>query len=307
MVKLHVMRTLGFICLQAPFFLAVLGYSSLWGAGSWFTRKNRALFATLSIAMWLPLLGLRVSAQANPNFFKTSSSNTIRLFLCTHQSFSDALVLALLLWIFKAPLGPGIALYKRELGKIPLLGLLQKFAGHIPVERSGDVSSAKRSLENAARSAREGYHISGFPEGARRRSPSEGKIGDLKKGFFHMILNFCKNGVPVEVFPVVFVGSFRSWPIGNLAPIPGSRIAVRVGEPVLFGPDCSEMSVEEAKNSVAERLKSEIDLACDDKLYSLDAAFKKGKEINYGSIFGFEMILCTLPVIASTLAVLFTH
>ena len=306
MLTWHVVRTLGFIFLQAPFFLAVLGYSSLWGAGSWFTRKNRALFATLSIAMWLPLLGLRVSAQGSPIFFKKSSSNTIKLFLCTHQSFSDALVLALLLWISRAPLGPGIALYKKELGKIPLLGLLQRFAGNIPVERSGDVSSAKQSLENAARSAKNGYHISGFPEGSRRRSPSEGKIGELKKGFFHMIHNFCQNGIPVEVFPVVFVGSFRSWPLGNLAPIPGSRIAVRIGDPVLFG---AEMSVEEARNTVAERLKSEIDLAaCDDgKKYSLDAAFNKGKEINFASIFGLEMILCTLPVLGSILAVLFTH
>ena len=291
---IRVVVTLLFIFVQGPFILAVLAYSSLWGAESWFTRKNRALFATLSIAMWLPLLGVRVASQTSPLLAKRRKS--IKLFLCTHQSFSDALVLALLLWTHRHVLGPGIALYKRELGKLPLLGLLQKLAGNIPVDRSGDVESAKNSMKLAASSALQGYHVSGFPEGSRRRSASTGRnqVAEFKKGFFHLIRDLSEKN-DVEVFPVVFVGSLRSWPAGRMSPIPGSCIAVRVGDPVLFsGPT----DVEQARTMMQEKFREEIDRACNNK-YSLETAFENGQEIFFASLFGLEMALSAFPLLGT--------
>lgn len=302
-----VARTLAFIIFQSPFFLAVLGYSLLFGSfDSWIVKRNRSLFATLSVAMWLPLLGVRVSTQISP-LVAQGKEKSIKLFLCTHQSFSDALVLALVLWTQRKCLGPGIALYKRELGNLPLLGLLQKLSGNVAVDRSGDVESAKRSFQQASSTAAKGYHVSGFPEGSRRRTEShEGEVRELKKGFFHLIKKICQqdSSLTVHVFPVVFVGSYRSWPAGNFAPIPGSQVAVRVGDPVSFSSASSNFSVEEARDAVADQLRSETQLACNQDGYSLETAFQKGNEVCFSQLFGLEMILCTLPALGGILAFL---
>lgn len=287
--KIRFVITVIFICVQTPFFITVLFYNALlFAPGNKFMQSNRALFATLSVSMWAPWLGLKISTQITP---KLSSPGILpRVFLCTHQSFADAIVLALVFWLFRKPLGPGVALYKRELASVPILGQLQKYSGNIPVARSGDVEAAKRSLATAARRAREGYHVSGFPEGSRRRTPSTGKrdqLLPLKKGFFHLISDDLGQ---VEIFPVVLKGSLRAWRAGSAVPEPGNKVTVRVGEPVVVS---ARTDVETLRITMTERMGEEIE-----SLYEISDS----DDINYLRSFGFEMVLSVIPMCAALIS-----
>jgi 1-acyl-sn-glycerol-3-phosphate acyltransferase len=211
------------------------------------------------------------------------------------------LVLALVFWVYRQSIGPCVALYKRELGKLPILGGLQRYAGNIPVARSGDVEAAKRSLGEAAVRAREGYHVSGFPEGSRRRTLSTGKrdqIQTLKKGFFHLISELAREK-PVEVYPVVYVGSYRSWPIGSVLPISGSQVTVRVGDPILVENDQVDMEV--LRSQVSDRLETELIMSGSP---CVSEAFQRGYEMNFFKIFGVELILSVVPFLGALICYL---
>jgi len=282
--KLRFLATIVFILLSTPFFITVLFYNQLALApGNRFMQRNRALFATLSVSLWIPFLGLNVCTQISEKLLRPRMHPA--LFLVTHQSFSDALILALVFWMFRHRLGPGVALYKRELAGVPILGQLQKYSGNIPLARSGDVEAAKRSLAVAARRSREGYHVSGFPEGSRRRTVSTGKkdqLFPLKKGFFHLI-NDLKSDV--EVFVVVLKGSLRSWPVGNIVPDPGNLVTVRVSDPVLVS---QGTDVEKLREHMTEKMGDEIEA-----LYSSD----EGGRVSFARVLGFETILSVVPVV----------
>lgn len=287
----RLIRTIIFIAFQAPFFLTVLFFNALLlNPSNWVMKRNRALFATLSAAMWIPFLGLSVDTQISQHLvFKKSKA--IKLFLCTHQSFSDAVVLALIFWMFRHELGgPGVALYKQELGKLPILGAIQRYSGNIPVARSGDVDAAKRSLGEAARRAREGYHVSGFPEGSRRRTASTGtrsQIQPLKKGFFHLVNDLLsQQDTIIEIYPVVFVGSFRSWPKGHTVPVRDAKVLIRIGDPVVIEKPCD---VDAIKDQMSHKLGVELETA-----WSISSESTK---LNLWSIFGFETICSVIPTI----------
>ena len=298
--------TLAYIAVQAPFFIAVLFYSSFLPPHWPVVKRTRQVFATLSAALWIPFLGIQVSTQlsslltSSPRRTKYNQ-RTITLFLSTHQSFSDAVILALVFWMFGSSLGPGVALYKRELGKLPVIGPIQRFCGNVAVGRSGDVEDAKRSMSIAAQRGREGYHISGFPEGSRRRIPSTGRtqVSPLKKGFFHLVSDLCLEGYTVEIFPVVFVGSYRSWPVGRIMPVTGSKVTVRVGDPIVVTEKCEVSSL---LDMVQTRMGDEIDAACGGGEYDADSAFAIGNRVNLAEVYGFELVLSTLPVLCAVAA-----
>ena len=285
-----------FILIQSPFFITVLFYAHLFPAGSALVRRTRATFATLSAAMWTPFLGLRVSTQISPAILQRTANNRTRMFLSTHQSFSDALIVALLFWLFRRTLGPGVALYKQELGRIPIMGQLQRFSGNIPVARSGDTEAAKRALAVAARRSREGYHVSGFPEGSRRRTPSTGndQTLPLKKGLFHLVKSLCEEGKEVEIFPIVFSGSFRSWPLGCSIPVGGSKVSVRVGDPVVVS---GAIDVDSLTNEFSKIFSHEIAKMA--PRYDPELAFANGHEVSFTSVFGFETLLALVPVVGT--------
>ena len=303
--RIRFLIALTFILVQAPFFIAILFYASLFPAGSGMAMRTRATFATLSAAMWIPFLGLRVSTQLSSALKSPPKPNHVRMFLCTHQSFSDALTVALLFWMYRRWLGPGVALYKKELGSIPIMGQLQRFSGNIPVSRSGDTEAAKRAMGIAAQRVREGYHVSGFPEGSRRRTPSTGEdqTQPLKKGFFHLVKTLCDAKTVVDIHPVVFAGSYRSWPIGRSIPIAGSKVSVRVGDAVTVS---GQVDVDEMHSRFTRGIADEIDQLA--PTYNAEIAFKKGYEIDFLSLFGFETVLSVIPVLGVFFSqVFFSH
>ena len=291
--------TATYIAISSPFFITILFYTSLLGNANIVCRKTRGLFATMSVAIWLPIMGVRLSLQqAKP--LNKPSKNTIQFYLSTHQSFTDALAMAAIFTLNHKAIGPGIALYKAELGKPPVIGQLNRYSGNVPVGRSGDLEAAKKSLDQAGRRGREGYHVSGFPEGARRRSASTGcdQVGTLKKGFFYLASDLAQEGWNVELIPMVFVGSGRSWKSGNALPVWGSKVTVRFGDSVLVD---TSTQVDELTVKFENKLRSELHASCATE-YDVNEAFENGSELPLWKLFGFEVVVSTIPVVGVLLA-----
>ncbi|MDI6687050.1 MAG: lysophospholipid acyltransferase family protein [Desulfobacterales bacterium] len=107
-------------------------------------------------------------------------------------------------------------LAKAELFKIPVFGYAMGKAGHISIDRSNR-KSAFKSLNNAARTIRNGVSVLIFPEGTRS---SDGAIIPFKKGGFILAVD---SGVPIV--PVIIHGL---WPL-----MLKNRVFVRPGNVVL--------------------------------------------------------------------------
>ena len=85
----------------------------------------------------------------------------------------------------------GTMIYKKELGKIPLMGRVMKMIGFIPVDRS-DRHASRDSMAKAAELIREtGLSIWIAPEGTRSR---RGGLQEFKMGAFHMAM---QTGAPI--------------------------------------------------------------------------------------------------------------
>ncbi len=123
------------------------------------------------------------------------------IFMSNHQSFLDG---PLLFWAV-----PGLArvILKKEVFRIPIVGLGMRFAGFIPVDRKG-LKGGRRSLDRAAElMARKGYSFIVFPEGTRSR---DGRLQPLKRGGFFLAV---RTGAPV--IPVTICGTFPLMPRGS--------------------------------------------------------------------------------------------
>jgi 1-acyl-sn-glycerol-3-phosphate acyltransferase len=152
------------------------------------------------------------------------------------------------------------------------------------------VDAAKRSLGEAARRAREGYHVSGFPEGSRRRAASTGTRDQnqpLKKGFFHLVNDLLSHqDTIVEIYPVVYVGSLRSWPKGHAVPVRDAKVLIRIGDPVVIEKPCD---VDAIKDQMSDKLGVELETAW--------STSSESTKLNMWSIFGFETICSVIPTI----------
>ena len=114
------------------------------------------------------------------------------------------------------------AIVKQEMMRIPVLSLLMKLVGFVPIERSRP-ARAHKSLEYGTRLLKQGRPFIAFPEGTRSR---DGRLGPFKKGVFVMAL---KAGTPVA--PVTIRGSHKIQPPGTYAIRPGT-VEVIFHEPI---------------------------------------------------------------------------
>jgi 1-acyl-sn-glycerol-3-phosphate acyltransferase len=151
--------------------------------------------------------------------------------MANHASYADIVALFIAL-----PVIPGF-MAKRELLKVPFLAAALRAGGHVIVDRaSGDRSSAKKVLDEAARQVREGRTVLVFPEGTR----GDGEfIREFKSGGFRLARN-----AEVPIVPVGLRGASQVGPKHSLLFWPG-RIEVHIGEPItpadLQGLDPSEL------------------------------------------------------------------
>ncbi|MES0396023.1 MAG: lysophospholipid acyltransferase family protein [Syntrophobacteria bacterium] len=113
-------------------------------------------------------------------------------------------------------------LAKKELFRIPFLGVGMKGAGYIPIDRSNR-REAFRSLDLAAARVREGTSIVIFPEGTRT---VDGTLQSFKKGGFHLAIKSKRPIVPVSLsgtFAILPKKGFRIRP---------QTVLIYLGDPV---------------------------------------------------------------------------
>jgi len=143
------------------------------------------------------ILGVRVAVEGcQPELRKTQY-----IYMANHLSFMDG---PLLYWIIP---GKVRVVLKREIFRIPVVGLGMLYLGFIPVDRKG-LKGGRRSLDRAADyMARKNYSYLVFPEGTRSL---DGRIQVFKRGGFFLAL---KSGVPIV--PLTIQGTFAMMPKGS--------------------------------------------------------------------------------------------
>jgi 1-acyl-sn-glycerol-3-phosphate acyltransferase len=104
-------------------------------------------------------------------------------------------------------------IHKSSLSSVPVLGWSLRFAGHIAIDRRHPFS-ARRSLQTAVRTLREGASLAVFPEGTRS---ADARVRPFKRGSFVLAI---EAGAPVV--PVSLDGVKRVVPRGISTLRPGA-------------------------------------------------------------------------------------
>jgi 1-acyl-sn-glycerol-3-phosphate acyltransferase len=180
-----------------------------WGVvsyGASFFDANGNL-AHRCISQWartsLALAGLRVHIEGQE---RLNPQNTY-IFMPNHASFLDTLL------AFAYIPGDSRNIIKEEVFSIPLLGLILRRSGHIPMDRKNPWKALK-SLRQAADLLKEGISVVVFPEGTR--TPN-GEIQEFKPALFILPI---RSRIPVV--PVLIEGTFQALKRGSilLNPVP---------------------------------------------------------------------------------------
>jgi len=157
-----------------------------------------------------------VGARVRYDDIERVSATLPCVYISNHQSNVDIWAL-----IYVVPVSTRFVA-KQSLFRIPALGWAMAASGFIPIDRSNR-NRAIRSLRAAASRIRDGRPVVLFPEGTRSTT---GKLGEFKKGPFHLAL---QAGVPVV--PIAISGSGRVLPPHSLRCRPGP-VRVRFLEPI---------------------------------------------------------------------------
>jgi 1-acyl-sn-glycerol-3-phosphate acyltransferase len=138
------------------------------------------------------------------------------VYLANHQSYLDPPILLAVL--------PGelAFLAKAELFRVPLLGLVLRAGGLVPIDRR-DRAAAEAGIARAAAAVRAGRPFLIFPEGTRSR---DGRLLPLKKGPFYLA-----EQAQAPVVAVRVDGTAALLPRGAWRIRPG-RVRVRIGAPI---------------------------------------------------------------------------
>lgn len=124
------------------------------------------------------------------------------IFMSNHLSFLDGPLLYL---VIPQPIR---VILKKEIFRIPILGLGMKQLGFVPVDRKG-FRGGKKSIDHAVRLMNEkGYSFLIFPEGTRSLN---GKLQEFRRGGFFLALASQSAIVPISIqgtYEIMPKGSF---------------------------------------------------------------------------------------------------
>jgi 1-acyl-sn-glycerol-3-phosphate acyltransferase len=300
----YVLRCLVFVlyyCSSLTTSAVILFYGSLFGAANRFTLRVRSIFSSVTCAPWLLCFGVRLAIENEEYAFPSDGSPVINI--GTHASHIDGLSMMVTYWRHRHMRMPPCAVVKREVLFTPFYGPFAYFVGNVMVARGSTKEVAIESMDRVGQRMKDGYVIGAFPEGSRRRTPSTGKdhLLPFKKGVFHMIAKTASQGTPITLVPFCLIGSRSAWPKGRLIPVSGSKVLLKFCEPVQVKPsDTVDDLLERTRSSIENAIEAAARNQTGD--YDINAAFKRGKEVNLAREFLFEALLLTIPPIA-TLAI----
>jgi 1-acyl-sn-glycerol-3-phosphate acyltransferase len=218
-----------------------------------------ALFSALAILLLLPWLIAWTAIVGNPEFMYSTSMKFVRIgvgiagirfrvqgvenipaqacvFACNHASNADPPVLVLAI-----PRRVSI-LAKREVFRIPILGVGMRQAGFVPVDRRAKEGSV--NLDEVAKLLKGGVPLLIFAEGTR--SPN-GRLRPFKKGAALMAIHA---GAPIV--PIALAGTPRVMPKGDWRVHPG-EVTVRFCPPI----DASQYTIDRRADLV-ERVEAAV-------------------------------------------------
>jgi 1-acyl-sn-glycerol-3-phosphate acyltransferase len=138
------------------------------------------------------------------------------IIVCNHQSLYDILLVyghlpAEIKWVMK-----------KELEKMPFVGLACKTMGHVFVDRS-NTEKAKQSLSAAKHLISDGVSAFFFPEGTRSKS---GLLLPFKKGAFRMAKE-----LNLPILPVTINGANSVMTPGSLSIFP-AKVSLTIHKPI---------------------------------------------------------------------------
>ncbi len=173
-----------------PFTLVTGRVGPLYAAGCFIAR------AALRVA------GIRVRIEGREHV----PAGRACIFMANHVSNLDPPVLL--------PSLPGrtSVFLKGSLMKIPILGYAFKLGEFIPVEREGNVETARESVAQARRVLARGLHITTFVEGMRSL---DGRMLPFKRGPFFLAMDSGAPCIPISIYgteKIIPWGSRRIYP-----------------------------------------------------------------------------------------------
>lgn len=165
-------------------------------------------------------------------------SNGPYIFAFNHQSFWDIFIIPTAIDYHFSAIG------KKELLKIPVLGLIIKRYGIVLIDRKNH-DQAMSGLRDMIDQIKSGLNIVIFPEGTRSK---DGKVAEFKNGAF--IAAF-ESGVPIV--PSAIVGAYQAAPYGSWVIYPRIRFEVRFAQPIVYE-QYKDMSLDELKCLVRDKI-----------------------------------------------------
>ncbi len=165
-------------------------------APKWVQRHRLGLLRSWgTVLLWLFDIKLELHGLENRDF------PGAKILAVNHVSLVD-------LFVYSAAFAePGTLIYKREFGRIPLMGRVMRMLDFIEVDR-GNREAARQSMEVAAKRIRDkGLALWIAPEGTRSRV---GGLQEFKMGAFHLAM---QTGAPIV--PCIMRGADKVNPMGS--------------------------------------------------------------------------------------------